>query len=374
MNVIKKIVGALTFTLLTFLLVMTVEAKEVCKEYTNYYLFAEINGSEGVEGNVNSSTDGWYRQHKTFFPQLPKEDEGRKKDSVKKTQVCLTKSNGTSNCASTTGKPTLSLKEFYEKWKLVASSPDSEIKFNSTNTGDTTTYKEYKEDNVSWLLHGKWFEVNSDGTRGNASGEGTIDYTSATSITDLENGSILCPTTINLNDETTNYNDATIARTITSSHLNGVTPFNMKWSNGTADTAYLTPALYKITYEMCEDAPEYNATIEYVYKDGKDLVEFKDGSKNPYTESGLVAGYTSTVTSPELEGCTPDKEKVDIVIDKENPENFKAVVEYTCNPNEQPVEENPNTADLNIILLCLVIVGSAVVGVATYREKKLNSK
>ena len=129
MNVIKKIVGALTFTLLTFLLVMTVEAKEVCKEYTNYYLFAEINGSEGVEGNVNSSTDGWYRQHKTFFPQLP---EGVKEGSVKKTQVCLTKSNGTSNCASTTGKPTLSLKEFYEKWKLVASSPDSEIKFNST--------------------------------------------------------------------------------------------------------------------------------------------------------------------------------------------------------------------------------------------------
>ena len=367
MNVIKKIVGALTFTLVTFLLVMTVEAKEVCTEYTNYYLFAEINGSELVEKTVNSSTDGWYRQHKTFFPQLP---EGVKKDSIKKTQVCLTKSNGTSNCASTSTAEKLSLTEFYEKWAKVVNSPDSEIKYNPTNTGDTTSYKQYTEGNVSWLLHGKWFEVDSDG-KIVVSGDSTVNFTTA-SATDKENGSILCPTTINLNDETTDYYAATVERTITSSHISGLTPFNMTWSNGTADTAYLTPALYKITYEMCEDAPEYNATIEYVYKDGKDLVEFKDGSKNPYTESGLVAGYTSTVTSPELEGCTPDKEKVDIVIDKDDPQNFKAVVEYTCDANA--AEENPNTADLNIILICLVIVGSAVVGVATYREKKLNSK
>lgn len=372
MRLMKRLIATLTCVLIMFLAEINVEAKEVCEKYTNYYLFAEINGKAGIEQAVtDAGSAGWFRQHNTFFPLLP---EGAK--DIDKKQVCLTRDKGQD-------EKCVDLPTFYEMWRKVLDGKESEIKYNPTNTGDSTSYKQINVGKESWLLHGKWFEI-VGGQAGN-SGDFSVDFLKGVSTDALVANSILCSTTINMNDDTTNYYDADVKRTITSDNISGLAGFNFTWNSGGTEPVLLTPALYKITYTMCEDKQDYNAIIEYVYKDTKDMVEFEDGSKNPYEATGLLPGHTAAVTSPKLEGCTPDKEKVDVVIDKENPQNFKAVVEYTCDQKNDPVvgdnpdnldveEDNPNTADLNLILILLVIVGSSVVGVATYRERKLNEK
>ncbi len=314
---------------------------ETC-EYTNYYFFAEINTSTGVQQGITAANDGvWKRSHYTYFPGLP---DGATIDQEKSKKVCLSKGNNVVDTSNGCEDEGLTLTAYYDKFEKLINKGRKKTSFDTPS--GSTFYVEYDVSKTEkHFMHGAWTSQRG-GTIDNT-GDGYVNFSIGTDGSVLEpstiaGGSFLPDTLITFSD-LIGYNafEAHIERDITQEKLEQATPYNSKWGNNTT----LTPALYKIVYTMnCPAEPKYNARIDYYYKGTTDKVEFKDSSKNPYTESDLQKGYGEgsnkvTITSPEAknESCKPLTPSVDIVISSTNPEDFHEVVEYECTSFEATI-------------------------------------
>lgn len=378
-------IAALSIFILTGIVKAEEQAK-VCKNYTNYYFFNEINDIETVENLVKgaSSETGAYRYHVTYYPELEgeKQSEGR---------VCLQKDNVVDgkNC-----KETWTLNKYYETY--VNMIKNGQVVSNFVNgLGNTTSYtKLYDSDKrTSYFMHGYWFEK-ENGVIDNH-GKGVVDITNLPTST-LVAGSFLPTSTTLIFDYTGNASStaifAEVDRTLkvldyrklkegkteadidlnnldTSTSLN-ITPFSLDWGDGTIHAkSVLTPALYKVVYEKCEDA--YNADIEYFVKESDGtLTPAKEYDKEivNYSKSELDDGYTEPVNTPKLSGCTADKAKVEVKIEGKD---FYDKVIYTCKANQE-INNNSKTGDALIYIAW--VIGLGAIGYSVYYFRKLKKE
>lgn len=363
MKLYKKI-GLLSISLLITLSLSTkVQADEdkECKdvEYTNYYFLSGIYTEDDLNTIIN---DGKKQYHGTFFPALP----DNKKNSVEK-KVCLSEDEEDTLCI----KEEFDLDDFYTKYKAILKSGEEKnfkIKYKDKNGKEQeSTSKTIKltEGPITYYLHDKWYVTDENknivsDTSSKIQRYNTIDNA------ELIKGALIPKTTsIEPLAAGTSAIMLNVGREIVSEDKAGKSGIDMQdyYKDG---KTYLSPALYKITYEVEEctsKEPEkpkekkYTATIKYLYKDTK-----KQASE-PYSEKELDDGYTKEVTSPKVENCTPDKEKVNVKIEGKN---FEEVVYYTC--TEEEVEESPDTG--NILIFIAWTVGLGALGYSIYWFEK----
>lgn len=363
MKLYKKI-GLLSISLLVSLSLSTkvqAEEEKVCKdvEYTNYYFLSGIY----TEDNLNTIiSDGKKQYHGTFFPALP----DNKKNSVEK-KVCLSEDEEDTLCI----KEEFDLDDFYTKYKAILKSGEEKnfkIKYKDKNGKEQeSTSKTIKltEGTATYFLHDKWYVTDENknivsDTSSKIQRYNTIDNA------ELIKGALI-PKTTSI-EPLTAGTDAimlNVGREIVSENKTGKPGIDMP-DYYEAGKTYLSPALYKITYEVEEctskepEKPEekkYTATIKYLYKDTD-----KEASK-PYSEKNLDDGYTKEVDSPKVENCTPDKEKVTVKVEGKN---FEEVVYYTCKAED--VKETPKTG--NILIFIAWTVGLGALGYSVYWFKK----
>ena len=375
-----KKVGLLSVALLSTVAFSSMaKAEKVCTTYKNYYFFSEINTHTFTVEKVDTAGEnGWARSHRTYFPKLP---EGAiLADNYTGERVCLKKEENSQ--ADGTCNETWTLDDYYTKYKAIMRNESANTKEFYT-TGETeedkANYTVLTEGNENYFLHGKWYEIENGVMDTN--GKDRVRYNSVSNEA-LIGGSILPTLTSITFDFTQTYSlFAKIDRTLKQDNLSGLTPFMLSWTGGTdTDSSVLTPALYKIEYQMCEDVETYNATINYYYyKDGKptkEFVEFDNNELNQVTRENLRDGYTEKVTSPDKKGCSivnesgktyeTDKE-VTILIDKGN---FTKNVYYYCPADDEgaPVP----TGDFLIYVAWAVGLGA--IGYSVYYFKKMKKE
>lgn len=340
-NKILKI-GFLIFTLLSIMLFSNkVEAKN-CEVYKDYYYFLDStthsfyldNQQNGIFERMNA---------KTYVP------AGYAANAILKEQgqIEIAKESAAN------GEWTL--KDYYEKFTKIISQNGTSI---STPDGEDEVkiYIEPKEseseiDVTRHILHGIWYEENKK------YGYGVVeDYKKNETVDSLIKSSVI-PTKTIIKFE---YNkskeifDVLIDRTVSISELPDATDGATATIGGELRNDVINaPAVYYIVYNYCT----YTGTINYYDAETKKEIEFEDGSDNPYVKTGMEAGEKEDVLSPELKDCTPDKEKVTIEIDKDNPEDVSYDVYYTCKElynakidyvyegTEEPVKEEDKVAD-----------------------------
>lgn len=304
-----------------------------CTVYTNRYFFIEINSNDIYEIRV---ADGavWDRHHGTYFPALGASTALNERD------ICLKRNaDDTTTCASFDSSDQMTLEDFYISYQKVATE-GTEVTFSIPDGSGTTTAKVYEYTGAEFsgkksvfrdFTHGSWFNTSDEGVVGEINDE-SVDLSSS-QIEAMVNASAL-PHYIQFSSSNeSEFFYMTIRRQIEAAQ-NGndsVTPFDVIWrEGGNAVSSIVSPALYVITYEVCEEIPvpvKYNATIDYFYAGTEKRVEFGDDVANPWTKSDLEDNYTETVTSPSLENCTFDKEQVEVKIEGKD---FYDVVYYTC--------------------------------------------
>ena len=352
-----KKMGVLLFFIAFCFPCMFVSAdEEVCTTYRNYYFFNEINAYSDVEDKVSENNGVWNRSHVTYFANIHgiTEDKG-----VENKRVCLGTETG---CFET-----WTLEEFYENYKKIMSDGKiGTIKIDGIEKSEeyrvyTFTNEEGKE--VSYFLHSAWFETDESGNPKTDARSEQVDYSSVATA-DLVKGTIIpfeTEPTFNFTAKTNadGYVKARIVRIIKTADYANVTPFSLAWSStGSSVQSVLTPALRYSEYTLCgKEEQKYNATINY-YKKGT-----TDSVADSWTKSDLVDGYKETVNSPADikvgdQVCSPDKEKVDVLI---NGSNFEENVYYSCTKNSQ-------TGSAYVWAVLFVAVSSLSFGVWYYRK------
>lgn len=360
-----------------FLFVKAGEVEKVCTTYTyeNYYFFNEINPAsvfENVYDNITEvDSNGnkiWRRTHVTYFPNF--EVDGKYLDEsygIEKGKVCLSEKE--SGCAKS-----WDLSKFYDEYKKIVSNGKDK---NMLIDGKDAVYRMYEVDGgenkiVRYFLHSVWMETDTNYNSVGLPSVGKVDY-SAVSTSDLVAGSII-PSESNPNLIFTNVSEgnvkAEISRRIIASDSENATPFNLNWNTGaiTGDdlvASLLTPSLYYMSYqaEKCGKEVSYNAEINYYFKDTNEI------AAPQWSKSGLEDGYTQTVSSPEVDTCTPDKESVDVVI---NGDDFSTNVYYTCTldtPEGGPVQ----TGSAFLYVVLIACVASLGVGIWYFRKNNNNA-
>lgn len=361
MKLYKKI-GLLSISLLIALSLSTkVQADEdkECKdaEYTNYYFFHYIAERTEFTNLFAGETvaDTTTKAHGTYYPNLP--------DNATITyngKICLT--NGDIIEEKECGNEVWAVKDFYTKIKEVAKNGKKSTFKSEKNEKEGYGYLNDKTSN--YLVHSSWYKIDENGNIGDLVQTGQ-DYSSI-ETDKLIKGTILTDPTFEIGggDDATYYRFR-INRTYTKDMFEDTSVyFDYVWKGSSSSVqTILSPALYKISYiveECTSKEPEktkYTATIKYLYKDTK-----KEASE-PYSEKELDDGYTKEVTSPKVENCTPDKEKVTVKIEGKN---FEEIVYYTC--KEEEVEETPDTG--NILIFIAWTVGLGALGYSIYWFKK----
>ena len=369
-----------------------------CIHHKDYFFFNQINKVStllnnktlcpGDPSSLGSCTGTMSTKGGSYFPNINKVT----KEEIKKSGlVCLKKGELVEgdNC-STNG--TWTLEEFYTNWKKAASqsferldSVKNEFVSAATKGPDSNsfTYKiatETAEDGtvINYILHGKWYTSNDDDSVNweEVAGNGE-DYQNV-STDKLVSGSFFPGKTPTIDDpfiSDIRYIKPVVHRTYTGEAMknSNITPFKYQWtgSNKTDEPvdSVLSPALYYIEYDICEDVPnepepDYNSDITYkcVDENGEEM-ECPGGDPDPDHREELEDGYTHDVDSPKIEGCTPDQETVKIKIEGKD---FKEEVIYTCK-----APKNPGTGSFLIVIAWLVGLGSlGYSGYYFYKLKK----
>lgn len=353
-----------------FALTTPVNADQQC-HYKDYYFFNEINKKTVIDDKKAAMDDentGWFRQHKTYFP------IAKDLSNFTSSRICLKKDDNDNISCKDFGGTIWTLDEFYNAYKLATNEGENVDYTIYPDNGETKTssskvkiVKDEANEITRYLTHGKWYKVdaNDEETEG---GDGV--NLGQSDISAMVNASLL-PSTIGFESNFDNSPDnkirengsiqikikrniktnAIIEKVINDAEGN---PFLVVWHpNEEAQSSILAPALYYVEYDAsCE---KYQATIDYFYAGTTDRVEFKNNEANPYVETGLDNGYSKDVKSPELKGCTPNKD-VTIKIDSED---FYDVVYYSCD-----LKEPPKTGDALIYIAW--VVGLGALGYASY--------
>lgn len=377
-----KKVGLLGIASLSLLLPSIAKAEKVCTTHKNYYFFNLIDGNGLIDKVRNMNTD-YKANTSTYFQIVPENAE----KSIKEGKICLIKSEN--ETTSERGcKEIWTLEEYYTK-RLLRNS-GKEVDISTVNGPDKNVVYTEKNGNVetNYYWHGRWYKINEDATETLEGGD-SVNTTSA-SIADLVKGSFLPQTDLHFNYYTNGK--VIVERTIKKSDLfkevtnedTGETELELLLTPFTINgkEAYHAPAVYYIEYDTCED--KYNATINYYYyKDDKptnDRVLDDNGKEVPaYTRNELDPGYTDTVDSPKLSGCTivdtngktndADK-KITISIDKDNPGDFNKNVYYYCKVEEEA--ESSKTGDALIYIAWAIGLGA--LGYSVYYFMNLNKE
>ena len=321
-----------------------------CHTVRNYYFFAEINDANHYQEKLPNSDSTYPRIHSTSFKALP--SGIHLSDISTKGQITLVKTGDT---VATT---TWNLEDFYKAYRLAK--------------GENGHYSETLSDNteINYFLHGAWYEENAEGESNN-----TVDVTDK-SDQELAAGSIIPSTTIITMTEgdilagrvnrTIEYSDL---YTTEGEYIDGITPFKHSYSTGGNEyDMLLTPALYYVEYEACEEVetPKYTATIEYRNKATNKKVA------DDYIDENLANGFYDSVTSPVIDNCTLDNPAVDKVheytIDNANHEY---TVYYVCTSGEE-VKENKKTGDALIYIVWGI--GALALGYSIYYFNKYYKK
>ena len=286
---------------------------------TNYYFFAEIGTRDHYNTKMQENNGKYIMTNSGFFPSLPSGAI-----EVSKEYVPL---DGSLSSDWT-------MEKFYKKWAETRNSPKAVEKTAGADGSIKYVIYEDTTSHTSYIFHQGWVRYNSAGDV-EASGAGlnfTANMSTADHFKKLANGSVFLPEVGNVQSDhgcsiaVTATNDdftAYVGRHVTQSDFDKITYFNFNWSTknfctaGTTDCkkTVLIPALLKINY----------------------------------TKDGVCEGGKK-------------EEEVD---PKPTPEP-----EPTPEPDEPIIEENPDTSDMNAILVLLVIVGSGVIGYSVYKREK----
>lgn len=331
---IYKKVGLLSISALAALsLAVPVKAEQSCTEYTNYYFFSEIN----PKSHFNDKTEETIKTSAKYNA-LPANAV-----NIKKGKICL--ENDKTNCEGDFKSETWSLKDFY-------TAVQERLKDNSC--AEAGGCKQTDKENVTYFGLGHSYD--SDGNE-ITTGQNYAAHEQKYLIA----GTIQPPTKIEYTEADDLY-EFIITRDHT---INGATidgnenSFKHVWEIGQdgVDTV-LAPALYKITYQLCEG--KFKAEIDYINKDTNKEVH------DPYTKEDLSNGDKDSVDSPKVDGCTlvdNDDSTVDYTIDNAD---YKKIVYYTCK-TETPVV-NPKTG--NALIFVAWVVGLGSLGYSVYWFKK----
>lgn len=365
----------LCLTLLIALLpILTVKADKICNTYKNYYFFIEINEATGdTAPYIDKIEQGWKREHRTYFPALSINKSAINKEGI----ICLKRDeNDTESCTSDIAHiDTMTLNEFYTLY-VDALNKGQKLQFKINNTEDTTSSRLYTvtaSDNVinNYYTHGKWYIISNNTVE---EGGESVDLSSS-NVNDMTKASLmpdLLEITISLNDSFESLS-SNVHRTIKNNKGNdAISTFDVAWKVGsTPKTSVLSPALYYIEYQTCED--KYNATITYYLEDDEGTkteitkennLQFDDGNTSPYYKTQLSDGYTEEVESPALKNCTPDKKNVSVKIEGKD---FYDEVVYSC--KNETIIDNPNTGKALIYIAW--IIGLGALGYSVYYFTKL---
>lgn len=392
-KIFKKIslIGLTLFT--TILSSSIVKAEESCITYDNYYFFNEINELKSVQNYLNNKsgletqnlseingTNTWERSHAAYFPVISGDAKPPKNnESVISRRVCLSKNGKNDGNEAECVNNTWTLENFYDKELFLSQDPTVK-KFIIDDTYGSTSYISRSEEKTdedgekvitTYYKHGRWFIVDNNGNIISEGGSG-VNYINIEREKLVKGSFLPSLTSISLNvlNARTESAKGIINRTIEQEDINGVEAFDIAWKSGEeAKASVLTPGLYQVKYRLCkevEDTPKYKATINYYYEGTTNRVEFKNDEPNPYQEENLEDGTTKDVKSPELKGCTVDKDNVTIKIEGKD---FEENVYYNC---EVEKTENPKTGSALIIIAW--IIGLASLGYSVYYFIKLKKE
>ena len=308
------------FSMLSALsLINNIEAAS-CRVYKDYYYFLDATDADVYE----NATKPYNRFTETTVP------AGYAKNSTLKEefQIKIVKEGAKSDTSWT-------LKKYYENYKKIIEKKEEDVGNNFAARIYTET--ESKTTVVRHILHGEWAEVL--GTTGAVNIMLSISESYKNKTVDDLIASSIVPTgelqklegngtgiKFIKKEKNKSLFDVKVERTYEENDLTGLTPTSAYFGETLHDAVYNTPAVYYIEYDYCT----YNATINYVYADTGETVEFEDGSDNPYIEKGLEVDYTKEVESPELSKCKASDEVVKIEFDENDPKDFEYTVKYTC--------------------------------------------
>ena len=342
-NKIYKKVGLLSISLLaTLSFTVPVEAadktKQSCTEYTNYYFFNELNYKNFFNDKTTATTRTGIK-----YKALPKNAVNKKGN-----KVCLRNDLGNDedynkDCID----DSWTLDKFYSQKEANLNENGCE---KGCDAGNNTTY----------YGGGQWYTIDDNGsTSGLNSGQNhtTVD------VEALIQGTVQPETEIKRSEvDNKDEDEFQITRKYT---INGTTvngndkTFSYTWSgNTTPSYTVISPALYKITYQLCED--KFKAEIEYINKDTEKKVH------DPYKKDDLSNGDKDSVDSPKIDGCTlvnNDDSTVDYEI---NNDDYHYIVYYTCKAENPAV--NPKTG--NALIFVAWVVGLGSLGYSIYWFKK----
>ena len=355
-NQLKKMGSVFLVLVLSIVFTSEVKAAEVCEKHQDYYFFIEINAVETWDTYLSGGSV-WERSHKTYFPALPKD-----RIDFKESRICLKRDDSDNLSCDGYEGPIWTLEQFYTAYELAANSTDVRT-FTISGTDSETSSKVYTTTGsdgtvIRYYTHGKWYAI--DGSELIEGGE-SVDLSSS-SVDAMSKASLLPHITeITMAFSETDNNSyqslsGRVDRTIDASHNNNssVVPFSVVWTVENVPTdSILAPSLYYVEYDTCSE--KYNATIDYYYEGTTDRVEFDNNEPNPWTQTGLEDGYSTSVTSPSKEGCTPDQSRVDFTIQGAD---YHGVVYYTCEVEEVP--DNPPTGDT--VIGAVIVIGIVALG------------
>lgn len=347
-NKIYKKVGLLSISALAALsLAVPVKAEQSCTEYTNYYFFSEIYKESEINTIINEKKE---RYHATYFSALPKGAT-----EIKQSKVCLSNTESDQTCI----KNDFDLDKFYTKYKEILDESNNPKKTKFTikeldNKEGSSTY--ITQGNTSYYLHGTWYESDKDGNITKLSPDGV--YYNEVETSEIIKGAIISSSTsfsLTAKDDE-EYVKFLITRFTKDVDKTDKPGFDLAWGNG--QKVYLTPALYKITYQLCED--KFKAEIDYINKDTNKEVH------EPYKKDDLSNGDKDSVDSPKVDGCTL-VDKNDSTVDYEiDNDDYHYIVYYTCKAESPAV--NPKTG--NTLIFVAWVVGLGSLGYSIYWFKK----
>lgn len=353
-KIVKKI-GILGTVLITsFAMNLYVQAEEKCETHENYYFLSEIYNLKNLNAKLEEENP-YMRSHGTYFPALP---DNYKNGTVKSGKVCLYA--GDSEDGDQTCVEKISLDDYYKIYKRILdiASGSKQVEFElPTNTKTVSTYLE--EGNITYYLHGVWFEMDQSGKPIKETESGV--RFNHVDTNDLIKNSILPSTQVTATVDENPYIRFVVARTINKTNVDGMTGFNLKWHEEDTEerSTVLTPALYKIEYDVCGE--KYEAKIDYVDEKTGDPVA------DSHFEDNLEDGYTNKVTSPEVEGCVIKYEdEKEVTVNIEGKDFYKKVL-YVCE-----VENNEKTGDA--LIIAAWIIGVAALGYSVYYFTRLKKE
>lgn len=377
MKIFKKSKLLLFGLLINGLLINNINAdtgtqKEICEPYTNYYFLSTILTAETHEKAITGN--GWITTFHNTIPNLTIEEElnvnTKKTPTTTISTVCLVRDiNDKSPCANLpSNTEVMTLNDYYTKY-LQASKNGNKVTYTniySTKENKETysyIYVDNNNKNTRFITHSNWAEISENGTIIEHENGADLKEISAADMTKA--AALPNRVSINFTDSQgptniiNNPTQITVGRTVTSDFNSNLTPFKMVWPKTTENDIILSPALYKIEYEVCETKTVYTAIIDYIYADTKEPIPTLDR----YYKTDLVSGDGEDVPSPEVDGCTRNKPTVNYKITNDN---FVTTVEYTC-------ETSPGTGSSFVVVI--VVIAAISLGCIIYfihRNKKKN--